>query len=139
MKLRTQMLENYDPNEYGLECKDASKTQQNFKDDADINIIVKRMGLGILPPMTTAPPMTGDFTEITDYRGAIELVRQAGEAFSQLPAELRFKLNNDPGEFIHYAADPANRDEMRRLGLALPQPAPEAPKEAAKEDKAKSA
>lgn len=131
MKLRTQALEGYDSNEYGLECKDPSLAQQNQKDDADINIIVKRMGVGIPPPMTARIPLSGEFLEITDYREAIELTMKAEKAFNQLPAKVRARFENDPGQFLDFMDDPENGAEMVALGLAVPRPqeAPEAPKE----------
>ena len=45
--------------ETGLECKDPSKTVQADKDDADINTIVKRFGLGMALPQGVRLPSTG--------------------------------------------------------------------------------
>lgn len=126
--LRTQMLNDYEPRQHGLLCEDKTLTQQNFKDDADINIIIKRMGVGITPPFNARIPMQGDFTEVTDFRGALHLTMEAQHAFDQLPAQIRSRFENDPAQFLDFFYDPANTEEAVRLGLAVPRP-PEPPKE----------
>lgn len=117
---------NYDRDAVSLETamvddQDAfpSKTIQSGKDEADINIILKRFGVtGQLPPMSQRMPEYGDFTGITDFHSAMTIVRQAQEAFMELPAEVRSRFGNDPGAFINFASDPENLPELRKMGLA---------------------
>lgn len=124
---------NYDMNAAGdasgIACNpEEGKTQQHFSEDADINTIVKRFGLTGMMPQNLRPPMTGDFTEmVTDYRSALELVREADRQFMSLPPEARFRFNNDPHEFIRFVEDPKNLDEARKLGLAAPAAQPPSP------------
>jgi len=134
MKLRTQALDygtNAASDESGIKCEDKSLAIQSAKDDADINIIVRRMGLGQAAPVTARMPMQGDFDEIFDYRTALERVQSAERAFMQLPPQLRAQLENDPANLLPFIQDPRNAKELVRLGLAVPRPQ-EAPKEAEK-------
>lgn len=113
---------NYDPDkvsaETGLSCpEDESKTQQSFKDECDINTIVKRFGLTGELPQDYQMPQSGDFTGVSDYQSAMNAVRAAEEAFMAVPAEIRARFSNDPGKFMAFFDDPANRDEGLRLGL----------------------
>lgn len=126
---------NYDADmvseETGLACPaEESKTQQNQKDEADINTIVRRFGLtGELPP-NIRPPQYGDFTDVQDYHSALTAVRKADTAFMAFPAHIRARFNNDAGQYIEFMLDPNNRDEAEKLGLVAPStpvPAPPAP------------
>lgn len=40
------------------------------------------------------------------------------KSFMTLPASVRERFANDPGEFLKFAEDPANLDEMVDMGLA---------------------
>lgn len=120
IKFRTEY--NYDRDEVSKEtalyCKDGSKTRQEFLDDANINVIVERFGIGHEMPLNTVPPQTGDFTNIPDFRGAQDLIRKAQEVFASLPAKIRAKFDNDPAKYIDFFEDPDNESEAIRLGLA---------------------
>ncbi|AXH77064.1 MAG: internal scaffolding protein [Microviridae sp.] len=136
-KMRTQALEEYGPKEsdqYGLNCKDKSLAIQSASEETDINVIVKRMGLGQQPPMTARVPLTGDFLEAGDYRSSLDAVKAAEAAFNQLPADVRYRFKNDPGAFLEFFNDEANHDEAVKLGLAVPSSPPivEAPKDGEK-------
>lgn len=104
----------------GLECKDATKAQQQFAADADINVIVKRFNLTGELPASYRPPLMDDFVDIFDYQTALNAIRRADELFMQVPADLRARFSNDPQAFIEFCSDSKNLDEMRKLGLALP-------------------
>lgn len=102
----------------GLVCpEEESKTQQQFKEEVDINTIVERFGLTGELPQTNRMPVSGDFTSITDFHTALTAVRQAQEGFMEFPAQIRSKFRNDPGEMLRFLADPENRAEAEKLGL----------------------
>lgn len=107
---------------HGLACEDPSRTVQSQKDEADINNIVKAFGVTGRLPENVRIPTYGDFDGISDYREAIEAVRAAEISFLAMPSELRERLGHSPQAFLEYCADPANRDEMRKLGLAVAPP-----------------
>lgn len=77
-------------------------TQQHFKDEVDINTIVRRFGLMDLPQWNNGG-VYGDFTGIVDFDSALAKIKSTEEAFMRLPAELRDKFDNDPAELVRYA------------------------------------
>lgn len=96
-----------------------SKTQQSDKDDTNINVIVGRfMKTGQVPQVKDNPILGGDFTAGADFRDHLEFIREAKEAFHEIPAKVRMHFNNDPARFIDFASDPENLPQMRKWGLA---------------------
>jgi len=103
--------------ESGLKCEDPSKAIQSPRDETDINQIVRNFGLTGRLPDNLRLPQYGDFQGITDYHSAMNAVVAARESFDALPASIRSRFHNEPAEFIDWAADPKNRNEMKDLGL----------------------
>lgn len=116
----------------GLVCpREESKTQQQFKDESDINTIVERFGLTGELPTVNRMPVSGDFTGVTDFQTAMQLVRKAQEGFMEFPAQLRARFANDPQRVLQFLEDEKNRDEAIRLGLVpKPQDPPRTPLQA---------
>lgn len=117
---------NYDTNqvsdETGLRCDDPSLTQQQFKEEADINTIVDRfLKTGVLPTPDRMPQYV-DFEGVFDYQSAMNMVRAADEAFMRMDAKVRARFNNSPQDFLEFFSNPDNADEAIRLGLAVPKP-----------------
>lgn len=113
---------NYDADavsrETGREFDEAeSVVQQQFREECDINIIVKRFGLTGELPNGIHMPVSGDFSGITDFQSAMQLVREAQESFNELPAHVRERFGNDPGRVMAFLEDDKNRDEAIRLGM----------------------
>lgn len=96
---------------------DPGVTQQSFRDEVDINEIVRRFGLTGSLPENFRPPMVGDFTNVVDFQSALNAVIAAREAFEQMPGELRARFANDPQRLIDFLGDEKNRDEALKLGL----------------------
>lgn len=133
---------NYDRNlasdHHGLKCEDATLTQQQFRDECDINTIAEKYGLTGEMPTVTDPIYYGDFTGVFDYQTAMNQVVDAQRAFMTLPAKVRSRFDNDPQNLLTFLQDPENRREAEFLGIlepskpAEPPPAPppaaEAPK-----------
>lgn len=113
----------------GLACEDESLAVQSQKDEADINLIVKRFGVTGMLPQTVRIPQYADFDEVFDFQSAMNVVRQAQEAFNELPAELRRKFSNDPQEFLEFCQHEENLPILKKFGLAVERP-PEAASEA---------
>lgn len=97
-----------------------TKTQQQFKDECDINRIVKQFaGNGILPIGNPATPLDPDtFYGITDFQSAQNAVRRGKEAFAALPSNIRSQFQNDPQLFVDFVLNPDNIEAVRDLGLA---------------------
>lgn len=115
--------------ESGLSCPEPTRTEQSFREECDINTIVARFGVTGELPLTTKVPMQGDFTTVVDYQTSLDMIRQADQAFAELPAAIRKRFGNDPSEYVEFVSDPANLDEVRKMGLARPESAPPAPVE----------
>lgn len=106
----------------GLKCDDPSLAVQSQEAEANINNIVRNFGVTGKLPASIRQPMYGDFTEVYDYRSAFDAVKAAEAAFAALPSDLRARLKNDPQAFLEYCANPANLEELRKLGLAVSAP-----------------
>nr|QJB18815.1 MAG: internal scaffolding protein [Microvirus sp.] len=115
----------------GAECATINEadslTQQHFAESADINVLVQRFGLdkGPIPHVPFNPEYYGDFTDVPDLRTALDLVNDAKNRFMALPAKLRARFHNSPGELWHFVNDPENGEESVRLGLLQRQPVAE--------------
>jgi len=112
---------NYDrdaaTNESGLACEEPSLAQQHFKDECDINNILRQFNITGLLPESPLSPRYGDFTGIGDYHTALNRVIAAQDEFEALPAQIRARFNNDPAELIEFLEDDKNRPEAESLGL----------------------
>lgn len=98
-----------------------SRTQQCFKDDCNINNILKRWRkTGVLEHVRDDPGYFSDVTAYTDYRDALHVVMEAEQRFNDLPADLRKRFGNDPAAFVDFVSNPENFKEMQDLGLAKP-------------------
>ena len=112
----------YDPDVVSRETgiaidPDESVVQQQFADECDINTIVKRFGLTGELPNGVDIPLSGDFTEVTDFQTAMNLVRRSQESFLELPAHIRERFANDPALVMKFLDDPSNREEAINLGI----------------------
>lgn len=101
---------------------DEGRTQQNFRDECDINVIVERFGLTGELPQSLSVPQSGDFSGVTDYHSAMNVVAAADAAFMELPGALRARFENDPGRLLAFLNDEKNRAEAVELGLVVKPP-----------------
>lgn len=102
-----------------------SLTQQHMQKECDIREIIKKHDrTGIINHVNRGVAQYGDYSEVNEYREALDLVNNAMGSFMELPADIRKAFNNDPGEFFEFATNPDNASAMVELGLA-PSPAQE--------------
>lgn len=111
-----------------------SLTKQAFKDECDINKIVERHAaqgtldeyLGLSFQQRSGQYL--DLSESVDFQTAHNIVQNAQNAFNSLPARVRERFQNDPGQFLEFMSDPKNAEEAVTLGLAekVSNPLPEA-------------
>ena len=102
-----------------------SMTQQQFKDEVDINTIVERFEKTGEMPERINFPTEQDFTETFDFQSAMNVIVKAREEFGNLPAKARARFDNDPQKFMEFIHDNDNADEAIKLGLAIKRPPPE--------------
>lgn len=101
-----------------------SMTKQSFAEECDVNNILRSYAKnGIMPHVNSKPASYLDVSDFNpDYLSTMNLFLETEEAFSQLPALLRKRFQNDPIQFLQFASDPSNSDEMVKLGLATQKP-----------------
>jgi phage internal scaffolding protein len=130
----------YDAHErVGFETQGESLTQQHFAKEADIKTIIKKHDrTGIISHVARGVAHYGDYSEINEYREALDMVNSANASFGELPAEVRAMFANDAGEFFEFATNPENADRMVQLGLAEAPPVPVAEAEPAKKKAAEA-
>lgn len=103
-------------------CEDLSRTKQSEAAACDINNIMKKYEqTGVLPEMIKKSSVYGDFADAPTYQESLELVKFSQEQFSALSAKVRARFHNDPAEFLAFASNASNADEMARLGLLKPE------------------
>lgn len=105
-----------------------SLARQEFADECDINQIMMRFEKGEEPSFTPRVPLYLDLTEMPDnLQDTLNMLNEAEASFNSLPASVRREFDNDPVQFVDFASDPKNLDQLRKWGLAKPAPVPEAP------------
>lgn len=109
------------PKVEGVSFKEPSLTQQQFKQESDINYIVERSAeTGYLTDPFVKPsrlPMYGDYSDIPDFISANNIMTQAQEDFMKLPSKLRKEFDNDPNKFLQFMSSEGNLERAIELGL----------------------
>lgn len=104
-----------------VEFNDPSLAQQHFAEEVDINNIMSRlMKTGLLADslgISNRQAIFGDFSSGESFTEHMIRVTKVTQAFSELPAELRGRFNNDPAMCIDFMSGPANLEECVKLGL----------------------
>lgn len=108
-----------------LTTPEESLTRQEFKDESDINTIIRLFGIGENPIEAGKWITDVDIVNATsDFQTAMNILVDASNQFNNLPASLRGRFENDPAKFVAFVSDSSNFDEMLRLGLATERVAP---------------
>ena len=128
---------NFMPQRYAKIFVEPSMTKQSFRDECDINQIIDRYkATGLLTdPLNPSNrrPMYGNFSEIPTYQEALDYIAMATDEFMSLPSNIRKRFDNDPGQYLAFIEDEANREEAIALGLVektvpVQVPVPDEPK-----------
>lgn len=115
----TEVKNRFSPSEQVVSPPGIEPAQQQFKDDCDINSIMKRFQkTGAIDHVSRHQPQYGVATP-TDYHAALNIVTMAQSMFEELPSSLRRRFNGNPQELLEFVQNPANEDEADKLGLAL--------------------
>lgn len=103
-----------------------SKTQQHYKDQCDINKIMKRFSAtqsaDFLSTFNSA--VSGRFEDVTgipDYRVALDRIMRAEAVFEAFPSKVRAQFENDPARFLDFCQNEANRPQLAEWGLLKPE------------------
>lgn len=129
-KLWHQLSERERSDATGLSFEgEVSLTKQAFVESCDITVIMdryKRAGIDLSSVM----PASGnydDYSDIPTYQEALNKMNDAHDMFMALPASIRKRFDHDAVEFIKFATDAKNVDEMIKLGLAIKRPEADKP------------
>ena len=99
-----------------------SLTVQYFKDECDVNRIMKKYhDQGTIPThLNTRVPQYGDFTSMpSDLTTLMNHVDTAKAYFDSLPSGVRSYFNNDPRLCFDFICDPSNHAEAVKMGLLV--------------------
>lgn len=100
------------------------RTKQAFKDQCDINKILKKaQQTGSITHLQKYPEMVyGEFDGEFDLLTAQNLLARGGEIFADLPSETRREFNNNPAEYLAFVNNPENRGRLKELLPELAKP-----------------
>lgn len=104
----------------GFKSNQKSRTKQEFKQDCDINVLLKRFTQSgsVLP--VARPPVYGDATIYPEsFQDAMQIVAATNEAFDALPSDLRVAFQNDPRQYLSALQSEEGREFIRQHGLDL--------------------
>ena len=93
-----------------------SRTKQNFKNECDVNNILKNYNKTGVMPENFNP---GEYRDLdgTDYQEYMQTVASANSMFEELPSALRKRFKNDPAQLLSFVHDDKNVAEAHNLGL----------------------
>lgn len=101
-----------------------SKTMQQFKDEADINVLIARYtntGMFYTPLSAAAAqkrvPMFEDYSQLGSFQDQQNKLLEVYEDFANLPAKIRDKFGNNPALFVEFVGDEKNIDKCVEMGL----------------------
>lgn len=102
----------------GITFDEPSMAQQHFKDECDVNNILRKYeSTGLITHVANGTPSYGDFSSVLEFQQAQNILIEAQDAFEALPASLRKRFDNDPAVMLEFIENPDNREEAENLGL----------------------
>jgi phage internal scaffolding protein len=99
-----------------FETSGLSLTKQSFKNECDVNNILKNYNKTGVMPENFNP---GEYRDLdgTDYQEYMQTVASANSMFEELPSALRKRFKNDPAQLLSFVHDEKNVAEAHSLGL----------------------
>lgn len=95
-----------------------SMTKQSEKEKCDINkIMLQYNKTGLVTHIAKNRPQYQDLLGLGSYHDIMNQLIAAQDAFDSLPAKVRARFKNDPGELFDFVAKEENYDEAVQLGL----------------------
>lgn len=106
--------------ERGIEFVQPSLTQQQFKDECEIESLLKAHNLGQVMGILNhhgQQPLYADVTDVPNFHDAQNHVSRAREYFEGLPSDVRSRFNNSLAEFLTSLNDPGAREALTEMGV----------------------
>lgn len=107
----------------GKVTRPPTMAKQEFRNECDINNILKQFSAtGMLNhvALNAASGVYTDLPEPEEFQDSLHQVEEARRSFASLPSRVRARFDNEPVQFLEFMADPANLDEMKAMGLLVP-------------------
>lgn len=102
---------------------DKDQTDQSQQKDCDINEIMARyQKTGLIDFVNQHQPQYADATGF-DFHEMQDQIVHAKNMFADLPAKIRERFGNNPGNFVEFFNDPDNALEAAKMGLLAPEKA----------------
>jgi phage internal scaffolding protein len=99
-------------------------TKQSFRDECDINTIMKRFAnTGEIHHLNEGSPQFLDLPDAEDYQASLERVRAAEQAFSALPSAVRERYENSPANLLEALGQEGERQFLIDQGIIEAPPA----------------
>lgn len=98
---------------------DESLTQQHFKDECDLNVIMKRFGrvsdTAFLDYLNSFPKgRYGDFGDLPDYRTALDVVRSTEAEFEALPNDFKKQFDFNVERYLDYVSNLKQQEAVQK-------------------------
>jgi len=122
--MATKIRKPYDTSpRFQIDCSKGGKTQQHFKQECDLNFILRKyQKTGLIDHVNKHQ---GDYSDLTDsvtFTEAMHVIQDAAQSFETLPSSIRKQFKNNPQEFLDFVSDNSNADALVEMGLAYPKP-----------------
>lgn len=109
-----------------LDCSEPQLTDQSYKNQCDINIIMEQYKkTGLLPQQTTLQPKYTDNTIIPTLEDAFNITNAAIDAFNSLPPDIRRLMDNNPAQLELFIQNPENEYVLKKHGIIIENHIPE--------------
>lgn len=98
-----------------------SMTRQSEMEACDLHNILKQFTQQGLDQQVLENAKRGQYADLPDeidYQASLNLVMAAEASFATLPAQVRERFQNNPARFLAFVGDPANAEELIKLGIA---------------------
>lgn len=104
--------------------KEVSRTKQAFKDQCDVNKMLKKaQTTGSMSHLLKYPePIYGEFDGEFNLLEASKRIKRSEAIFNDLPSEVRREFNHNAIDFVRFAADPKNNSRLAELLPAIAAP-----------------
>ena len=117
-RFRVSYDESYDSSLYATATVDDGLTHQSFRDECDINTILRAWSADGIATVNASQPAYLDLSNVDDYKASIDRLNAANDAFDALPSKLRYHFKNDPALLLDYIHNPATtKADLAALGL----------------------
>lgn len=93
-----------------------SLTDESFKDECDISLMIERFKVNKIPPRTVNIAY-GYSPSVEDLENAKYIMAETKSNFEALPAKIRDEFGNDVSNYLSYISDKSNLQDCYERGL----------------------